>query len=121
MRWSHICDGGNAQLVRVGHACGKCGMAYPVKTPSACSNCGQMPDACECYAQPDDVNAPKHYNQGPIECIDAIKQTLTPEQFKGYLTGNCMKYLWRHAYKNGKQDLQKLEWYLGRLLEEWDA
>lgn len=49
VRWSHICNDGNPQLVRVGHACGKCGTAYPVKTPSACSNCGQMPDACECY------------------------------------------------------------------------
>ena len=36
--------------------------------------------------------------------------------FKGYLKGNCLKYLWRYDYK-GKQveDLQKAGWYLNRL------
>ena len=36
--------------------------------------------------------------------------------FKGYLKGNCMKYLWRYDYK-GKQveDLKKAAWYLDKL------
>ena len=64
----------------------------------------------------DMVGAPKHYNTGNIECIDAIEESMSSVAFKGYLKGNCMKYLWRYDYK-GKQveDLQKAEWYLQKL------
>ena len=64
----------------------------------------------------DMVGAPKHYNSGNIECIDAIEESMSSHAFKGYLKGNCMKYLWRYDYK-GKQveDLQKAGWYLRKL------
>ena len=64
----------------------------------------------------DMVGAPKHYNSGNIECIDAIEESMSSHAFKGYLKGNCMKYLWRYDYK-GKQveDLQKAGWYLNKL------
>jgi hypothetical protein len=64
----------------------------------------------------DMVGAPKHYNSGNIECIDAIEESMSSHAFKGYLKGNCMKYLWRYEYK-GKQveDLQKAGWYLRKL------
>ncbi len=64
----------------------------------------------------DMVGAPKHYNTGNIECIDAIEESMSSVAFKGYLKGNCMKYLWRYDYK-GKQveDLQKAGWYLQKL------
>jgi len=64
----------------------------------------------------DMVGAPKHYNTGNIECIEAIEEAMSSVAFKGYLKGNCMKYLWRYEYK-GKQveDLQKAAWYLQRL------
>ena len=66
----------------------------------------------------DMVGAPKHYNSGNIECIDAIEESMSSHAFKGYLKGNCMKYLWRYDYK-GKQveDLQKAGWYLRKLTE----
>jgi hypothetical protein len=65
----------------------------------------------------DTVNNPTHYNTGNIECIEAIEESMTPEAFRGYLKGNCMKYLWRYDYK-GKpvEDLQKAQWYLAKLL-----
>ena len=65
----------------------------------------------------DDVNKPAHYNQGNIECIEALESVLGPEGFKGYLQGNAIKYLWRHGYK-GKplQDLEKAMWYIQRLM-----
>lgn len=65
----------------------------------------------------DMVGAPKHYNTGSIECIDAIKESMSSAEFRGYLKGNCLKYLWRYAYK-GKpvEDLQKAQWYLDTLL-----
>ena len=66
----------------------------------------------------DVVNNPDHYNTGSIECIDAIQESMSSVAFKGYLKGNCMKYLWRYDYK-GKQveDLQKAGWYLNKLTE----
>ena len=66
----------------------------------------------------DMVGAPKHYNTGNIECIEAIEESMSSVAFKGYLKGNCMKYLWRYDYK-GKQveDLQKAGWYLNKLTE----
>lgn len=67
---------------------------------------------------PDPVNHPPHYKQGDIECIDAIRSALTPEEFRGYLKGNALKYVWRERHKgSGDQDLQKAVWYLTRLTE----
>ena len=43
----------------------------------------------------DAVNNPSHYNSGGIECIAAIQAALTPEEFRGYLKGNILKYTWR--------------------------
>jgi hypothetical protein len=67
----------------------------------------------------DAVAKPYHYNTGNIECIEAIEESMSEFAFKGYLKGNCMKYLWRYDYK-GKpvEDLQKAQWYLARLLGE---
>jgi hypothetical protein len=64
----------------------------------------------------DNVNNPQHYRQGKVECIDAIESALGPEQFKGYLRGNLLKYLWRAEHKNGLEDLKKAQWYLNRLI-----
>lgn len=67
----------------------------------------------------DEVNHPKHYNTGGVECIDAIKASMSPEEYKGYLKGNTFKYLWRYNYKGKpKQDLEKAKWYLERLIGE---
>jgi hypothetical protein len=67
----------------------------------------------------DVVNKPQHYNTGNIECIEAIQESMSAEAFKGYLKGNCLKYLWRYDYK-GKpsEDLEKAGWYLNRLIKE---
>jgi hypothetical protein len=66
----------------------------------------------------DVVNNPKHYNQDyDIECIDAIRASLGLG-FGNYLQGNIIKYIWRHKYKNGVEDLRKARWYLDRLIEE---
>jgi hypothetical protein len=64
----------------------------------------------------DKVNKPPHY-EGSIECIEAIKSSMSNEAFKGYLKGNIQKYVWRFDRKNGKEDLLKAEWYLKKLIE----
>lgn len=53
-----------------------------------------------------------HYRDGDIECIDALRSALSPEEFVGFCTGNVMKYLWRWRHKGGAADLRKAEDYL---------
>tara|TARA_E500000318_G_scaffold18937_1_gene19703 strand:+ start:2729 stop:2968 length:240 start_codon:yes stop_codon:yes gene_type:complete len=65
----------------------------------------------------DNVNNPKHYGQGDIECIDYIKDILTDEELIGYYRGNVAKYLHRWRYKNGVEDLKKARWYLEALIQ----
>ena len=67
------------------------------------------------------VTQPDHYNKGAIEAIEAIKASMHPQEYKGYLKGNCLKYLWRYEYKNGIEDLKKAQVYLGWLVKEVDS
>lgn len=68
---------------------------------------------------PDMVNHPPHYTQGGVECIDAIKASMTPVEFRAFLKGQIIKYLWRYEHKgNPMQDLEKAVWYLTRLQAE---
>jgi hypothetical protein len=72
--------------------------------------------------QPHDaVQHPAHYCKGGIECIDAIKASMTPEAYKGYLKGNCLKYLWRYESKGGAESLRKAGVYLNWLITEAEA
>jgi hypothetical protein len=77
------------------------------------------PTVNEC-SKPDNVNHPPHYNQGGIECIDAIKAA-TGSGFVKYCTGNVIKYLWRYDNKGGLEDLKKAAWYLDRAIKEMEV
>lgn len=59
----------------------------------------------------DTIFSPKHYMQGSHECIDEIKAMLSPEEFRGFLKGNVIKYRYRANLKNGKEDLAKADNY----------
>ena len=64
----------------------------------------------------DPVNPP-HYKKGEIECIDAIKSMLTPDEWRGFLKGTSVAYLWRLGHKDAiEQDARKTLWYV-----EWLA
>jgi len=60
----------------------------------------------------DMVNRPPHYNMGKIEVSDFIA-----DQKLDFFEGNVVKYLCRHKYKNGIEDLRKAEWYLTKLIK----
>jgi len=65
------------------------------------------------------VNSPQHYTQGSMETIDMIKESLTEEEFSGYLKGNILKYVCRYKHKGMPlKDLMKSEWYLEKLIKE---
>lgn len=52
-----------------------------------------------------------------MECIDAIESAISGLSGKeAFLTGQCIKYLYRWKAKNGRQDLEKCRWYLDRLI-----
>ena len=67
----------------------------------------------------DNVCHPKHYTQGNIECIDALKAaTVGKTGIEAVCVANVIKYLWRYEEKNGVEDVQKAHWYLERLIKE---
>ena len=67
----------------------------------------------------DMVSHPKHYTQGGIECIDALKAaTVGKRGIEAVCVANVIKYLWRYEEKNGIEDIRKAKWYIERLLME---
>ena len=67
--------------------------------------------------QHSEVDHPGHYNQGDIECIDAIAVACKNlSGLEAFCTGNAIKYLWRWKAKGGVQDLQKAQWYINKLI-----
>lgn len=67
----------------------------------------------------DSVNHPSHYNKGAVECIEAIKASMTSESYRGFLKGNVMKYIWRYESKvRTLEDLEKARFYLDALIED---
>ena len=70
--------------------------------------------ACESDWEADMVNSPPHYTKGGIETIDFIQAKLSPEEYRGYLRGNLLKYASRMGAK-GEDDAGKAAWYADRL------
>lgn len=69
----------------------------------------------------DPIVRPSHYaGTNGIECLDAIRNMLSREEFIGFLRGNQLKYLWRYQRKNGLEDLRKAN-QLGQWLLEEEA
>lgn len=65
----------------------------------------------------DSVNNPSHYNNGKIECIDAIESaTVNKKGIEAVCVANIIKYLWRYEDKNGVEDVEKAGWYYLRLI-----
>ena len=98
---------------------GNDGLHYSRRECDRCTN----PDECtRCIhnreVEQDTVNHPTHYTQGDIECIDAIRASLTDDEWRGYIKGNILKYTWREKTKGGDESLEKARWYLNRLLDK---
>ena len=67
----------------------------------------------------DNVNHPKHYTQGGIECIDALKAaTIGKTGIEAVCVANVIKYCWRYEEKNGLEDVKKAQFYINRLIQE---
>ena len=68
-------------------------------------------------AKRSNVEHPAHYAGTSIECIDAMVETQGEEAVKNFCICNAFKYLWRHAKKNGVEDVKKAAWYLNKFIE----
>lgn len=71
----------------------------------------------------DDAN-PSHYSSGvppPVkrENLQLIEILEKPEV--NWNEGNVIKYVYRHRRKGGLSDLDKAQWHLDRLREQWIA
>lgn len=68
----------------------------------------------------ENVNHPEHYNQGGIECIDALNAMVSgySDPVDAVLAWQVVKYIWRHPFKfNALEDLKKAQFYLSRLID----
>lgn len=69
--------------------------------------------ALDSLAEFDPVNRPAHYNQGAVECIDAMVAAFGPDAVSVYCRIAAFKYLWRADLKDTlEQDTRKAIWYL---------
>ena len=100
--------------------------------PDFCQRCGEPVEvyyaeadphvavctACDWSWSPEDeppappVDDARRYDHGGIECIDAMRAALTPDEFRGYCKGCVLKYVWREGFKGGDADLAKDADYL---------
>jgi len=65
----------------------------------------------------DNIN-PDHYKiSDGVQCIDFIEASMTKDEFRGYLRGNILKYIFRCYKKNGIEDIRKSEWFIKKLIE----
>jgi hypothetical protein len=58
-----------------------------------------------------------HYASKTIQPLEVMRSWMTPEQFKGYLRGNIIKYSCRCDDKGGSVDIRKLIQYAEVLAE----
>ena len=84
--------------------------------------CGIGTSSVDDTEQVDNVNNPKHYNLGKVECIDAIESaTVGKVGIQAVCTANAIKYLWRFEEKGGLEDIKKAQWYLNKLIESYNV
>lgn len=58
-----------------------------------------------------------HYKDMPIQPWTLMEAVLTPEEFRGFLKGNIIKYSMRAGRKEGSDDEGKARHYMQKLKE----
>jgi hypothetical protein len=58
-----------------------------------------------------------HYKDMPVQPWAVMEAVLTPEEFKGFLKGNIIKYSMRAGRKDGSDDGNKALHYIQKLEE----
>ena len=60
---------------------------------------------------------PSHYVHGEHDLLYHLKDILTYEEYTGAIKFNIIKYTSRYKDKNGLEDLNKAQYYLGDLIQ----
>jgi len=58
-----------------------------------------------------------HYKDMPMQPWEVMEAVLTPEEFRGFLKGNIVKYAMRAGKKEGSDDAGKAQHYRQKLAE----
>jgi hypothetical protein len=58
-----------------------------------------------------------HYKEMPVQPWAVMEAVLTPEEFRGFLKGNIIKYSMRAGRKDGSDDGGKAKHYIQKLQE----
>lgn len=58
-----------------------------------------------------------HYRDMQMQPWDVMQAVLTPEEFRGFLKGNVIKYAMRQGKKEGTDDAGKAQHYAQKLSE----
>jgi hypothetical protein len=58
-----------------------------------------------------------HYKEMPVQPWAVMAAVLTPEEFRGFLKGNVIKYSMRAGRKEGSDDLGKALHYIQKLYD----
>lgn len=93
--------------------------------PDEPCSCGQhgtqlQPHVKPVKLAPERVDHPAHYGgkDNPYEVIKVLREWLTPDEFRGFVKGNVIKYLARANLKGATQeDHKKAAWYARELAE----
>lgn len=72
---------------------------------------------CNSPGTKNDPVRPNHYKNGKREAIKVMQDVLTDEEYKGFLKGLIIKYLYRADNKNGLEDYRKAQWYMNELVK----
>ena len=78
----------------------------------------------DCYREPETDKDPKarYYDAGGLETLDIIKAKLTPDQYKGWLLGNLLKYSCRANFKDQMaRDIEKVAFYSAEMFKILEA
>ena len=59
----------------------------------------------------------RHYLDMQMQPWDVMQAVLTPEEFRGFLKGNVIKYAMRQGKKDGTDDAGKAQHYAQKLAE----
>ena len=78
---------------------------------------GEVDDEPEEKVEVEMVNHPAHYNDGKIECIDAMIDAFGNREVMSFCKINAFKYIWRAEHKGGVEDINKAAWYLNKYIE----
>ena len=75
------------------------------------------PEELAALAADDRQVSGSHYKDMPVQPWTLMEAVMTPEEFRGYLCGNVIKYAMRAGRKEGSDDAGKARHYMQKLGE----